>query len=212
MKQNEPSRKWQEHQHDLVVQANATAFAELCEIALPHLAQFLHAQFPLYDDALHGMTAIDTLLAYHAQPQKYDPGKLSLFAYLRMAARRDFLNVINKRQRHDRRLINIDDPGTQYLMPNLESLEELFLVDEWLYQYTDLTQEEFISVLNATLDDLDQEIFSLMLDGVRETEAYARVLDIKQESKQMQQKEVKRAKDRVIKKLQRFGANLSHDS
>ncbi|MCA9873510.1 MAG: hypothetical protein KC441_07645 [Anaerolineales bacterium] len=208
MKLNEPSRKWQERQHHLVVHANATAFAELCETALPHLAQFLHLQFPQFEDSLHQMTAIDVLLAYHAQPDKYDPAKLSLFAYLRMAARRDFLNAIDKRQRYNRRLLNINDPGTQYLMPHQQSLEESFLVDEWLYQYTALTQEEFIEALNATLDEQDQKIFSLMLDGVRETSAYADVMGLLLESKQTQQREVKRAKDRVIKKLQRFGANV----
>lgn len=212
MKRNEPSRKWQEHQHRLVVQANATAFAELCEIALPHLTQFLRRQYPTYDNSDHDETAIDTLLAYHSRPQKFDPGKLSLFAYLRMAARRDFLNKIDRHNRHNRRLLDIDNPAIQSIMPNQQSLEENFVVDAWLSQHTSLSQEEFIDALNSLLDATDQKVFSLLLDGVRETEVYAEVMGLDGENIQVQQQEVKRAKDRVIKKLQRSGPRLKNDT
>ena len=49
---------------------------------------------------------------------------------------------------------------------------------------------------------------TLMLDGVRETESYAQALGIDHLDKPTQQKAVKRGKDRLMKKLRRFGQRI----
>ena len=101
MTRPEPSRTWQLERHERILQDDMTAFAELSEYALPHLIGFLQHQFPEQDAHHQEMVAIDTLMAYHFQPAKYNPEKLGLFAYLRMAARGDMLNAIDKQTRHN---------------------------------------------------------------------------------------------------------------
>ena len=81
-------------------------------------------------------------------------------------------------------------------------------LDEWLAEHTDLTKTEILQTLAGELDALDGEILSLMLDGVRETGQYALVMGITGEDVDTQRQLVKRAKDRLTKKLQRFGQRI----
>ncbi|MBK7893319.1 MAG: hypothetical protein IPJ90_00115 [Anaerolineaceae bacterium] len=89
MSASEPSRPWQTQKHKEILNGESpTAFAQLAELALPHLVHFLQQEFHQAEPHLHETAAIDALLTYHHAPQKYNPDKLTLFAYLRMAARK----------------------------------------------------------------------------------------------------------------------------
>lgn len=206
----EPPQAWQAQQHHRILTGEATAFAELCEIALPHLVEFLRSGFPRVDSHQHEMIAIDTLLSYHAKPTRYDPTQLPLFAYLRMAARGDLLNAIDKKQRQERPLQNIDAPHIQPHLPQQELLTETGQLDEWLQEHTTLSRLAIMRALENELDAVDQEILLLMLEGVRDSEQYAVVMNISQLDNQSQRAEIKRAKDRLNKKLRRFGDNLDN--
>jgi hypothetical protein len=203
---SEPSRAWQDQQHQRILRNDAIAFAELSELALPHLVSFLKATFPQSESALTEMVAIDCLLAYQARPNQYDPSQLTLFAYFRMAARRDVLNAIDKKTRHEQRLFDIDDPAIQSQLPEQDIIGETF--DEWLQDYTHLSRQEILDAFEAELEATDRQLLSLMLNGVRDTGAYAEVMGIADQTLSVQRREVKRAKDRLTKKLQRFGQRL----
>ena len=56
----------------------------------------------------------------------------------------------------------------------------------------------------ATLDTTDRQLFLLMLNGVRETAPYAEIMQLELLPVSKQRREVKRAKDRLTKKLTRF--------
>ena len=58
------------------------------------------------------------------------------------------------------------------------------------------------------MDPNDKGILLLMLEGVRETHRYAQVMGIANQDETVQRREVKRAKDRLIKQLQRFGQRV----
>lgn len=208
MTTSEPPRAWQDDQHRLVVQAHVTAFAELCEVALPHLSHFLQAQFPQFETHMHDGVAADTLLAYHERPQQYDPARLSLFAYLRMAARRDFLNAIDKKTRQEQRLLDIDDPAIQTILTDEPSPEELHLSEAWLQEYTGLNREAFLEAFSVTLPESDRRIFDLMLTGTRQTEPYAALMGLSLLSVPTQRQEVKRAKDRIMVRFKRFAQSF----
>lgn len=204
----EPSPTWQQQRHDRILQDDVTAFAELSEYALPHLIGFLQQLFPNQETHQHEIVAIDTLMTYLALPEKYKPEKLTLFAYLRMAARGDFLNAIDKETRREQRLHPIDDPSLQEQLPNLDLLTQTGKLDEWLETHTQLSRTELLQKLDDDLDKTDKEILLLMFDGVRDTTRYAEVLGISDLALPQQQAEVKRAKDRLQKRLQRFGKQI----
>jgi len=205
MKVPEPNRTWQDEKYQRLLRNDPTAFAELCEQILPHLVAFLQSIFPQQEIHNLEMVAIDVLLRFQAKPEKYDPQKLSLAAYLRMAARGDVLNLLDKNRRRERRLVNLEDLSAE---SEGNPIEEHFALDEWLEQHTDLSRQELLAALDAELDPSDKDILLLMMEGVRETHRYAQVMGITYQDEMEQRREVKRAKDRLIKQLQRFGQHI----
>jgi RNA polymerase sigma-70 factor (ECF subfamily) len=205
---NEPSVTWQVEHHHRILRRDVTAFAELCEIALPHLVAFLQTIFPAHDSHLREQVVIDCLLDYQARPHQYDPEKLALWPFLRMATRRDMLNMLDKQGRYSQRLYPIDDPHIAAQLPLVDDIQEALALDDWLQRHTDKPREEIITALQAELEPLDQQMLWLMLDGVRETSAYATIMGLTHLDVTGQRREVKKAKDRILKKVQRFGQNL----
>ena len=208
MKLFEPSRAWQDNLHLRVLAEDVTAFAELCELALPHLVEYLQGLFPQYDAYLHETVAIDSLLDYQSKASQYDLERISLYAYLRMASRRDMLNAIEKASRMDRQLSDIDDPAIQNLVSKHSQTEEYGEVDDWLIEHSELSLSEIINELDTELDDYEKKVLMLMLEGVRDSESYAEVLGLGEADKDTQQRVAKKAKDRLTKKLRRFGRRI----
>ncbi len=209
MTSDEPSRHWQDQQHQRILQHDITAFAELCERALPHLVTFLRQHFPQSDFHLHETAAIDCLLNYQMRPGQYHPDQLSLFAYLRMAARGDLLNLIEKNKRKARRLVDIDDPTIQSQIPAQNSPDDEPAMQDWLAERTSMPAAEIRKAFHAELNDTDRQILQLMLAGVRETAVYADIMGITHLDVAEQKRAVKRAKDRVNKKAWRFGKRIA---
>ncbi|MCL4868636.1 MAG: hypothetical protein KJ063_06705 [Anaerolineae bacterium] len=204
----EPAVEWQTRQHQRILRQDVTAFAELCELALPHLVSFLQHQFPHQEPHTREQAAIDCLLNYQRRPEQYDPEKLPLWPFLRLAAKRDLLNLIDKQVRQERPLHSIDDPVIQQQLPPEDTLEAHFRLDEWLAQRSSYSRQEIMAILNREWDEPDKQMLLLMIEGVRETEPYARLLQITHLDAAAQRTQVKRAKDRLTKKLQRFGQRL----
>lgn len=208
---SEPSRHWQIQKHQQILnQDSPTAFAQLSELALPHLIEFLQHEFRQAEVHLHETAAIDSLLTYHDAPQKYDPDKLSLFAYLRMAARHDLLNAIDHSNRQKRPLRDIDEPAIQSQLVTEAGLEsDLSYLDQWL-ENSDSSKQTILRQFEDNLDTTDRQLFLLMLNGVRETEPYAEIMGLAAQPVAEQRQEVKRAKDRLTKKLTRL-VNRHHN-
>lgn len=208
---SEPGRTQQDQWHNRIINQDATAFAELCEVILPHLINFLQKRFPAVETHLQEMVTIDCLLSYQSRPEQYDPHRLSLFAFLRMATRNDLLNALDKKMRRERRLTDIDDPVIQANLSEGQRLTNDFELEEWLAEHTSLTSQEVFQALDEELDDTDRDLILLMLDGVRDSRQYATVMGISHLDTSQQRSEVKRAKDRLTKKLRRFGSRLDND-
>lgn len=203
---SEPDRSWQDQLHQRVLRQDVTAFAELCEAALPHLVTFLRQRFPQYDAHLHETASIDCLMLYRLRPEQYDPQQLSLFAFLRMAARSDLLNMLDKNGRREKRLVDINNPTIQPLLPSEDTIAEAHDIDNWLARHTRLTRQQLLQSLENELTRTDKELILLMLDGIRDSRPYALAMGISHLDTGQQRAEVKRAKDRLTKKLQRFGS------
>ena len=176
--------------------------------ALPALVKFLQGRFSEQDSHLCESTAIDCLLKYYQTPKIYDPKQISLFAYLRMAARYDLMSAIDKETRLHQRLTSLDElvegPQTQ----NDEPRDPQAALDDLLQRHTDWSFAEIIQALETQLDRVEKRCLWLMLEGVRDNARYVEALDLAQMDEADQRGEVKRVKDRLVKKLQRFGASI----
>lgn len=208
MAQFEPSEQWQTQQHQRILNGDVTAFAELCEQALPHLLTFVQAHFPQADTHLQESSVIDCLLNYQAHAAKFDPEQLGLFSYLRMSVRGDILNALDSQKRRDQKLLAFQDPEVQGLISQPDALSETQVLDEWLQTHTNVPRKDVIRALYRELNPADRSVLLLMLDGVRETPKFAAALGIAGLDADSQRQEVKRAKDRIKKQLQRLGNQL----
>ena len=70
------------------------------------------------------------------------------------------------------------------------------------------SEEVMRKVYGAVPDVRDQQVLELMMDGIRATEAYTRVLGINDPDVKQQRKAVKRHKDRIKKRITRLGLSV----
>jgi DNA-directed RNA polymerase specialized sigma24 family protein len=168
----------------------AGAFAA---VVLPPLEADLARQFPHADP--HDLTtAADwAVVAFLRNPTAYDPSRAPLPAFLRLAARGDYLNIRSGEGRHHRRRIPWD--GVELTHPDRKEWEEV----------ASLADHPAVLAAIEVLPAEDRPVFELLLDGERDTAVFAGALGIADRPADEQADEVKRAKDRIKARLKRAG-------
>jgi hypothetical protein len=143
--------------------------------------------------------ATDLLLDVGTRPEQYDPDRLSLFAYLRMAARGDVSNALEKEQRRTAHYVSWENVEIGTHARNSTWTSAADPADEVI----EALDREKVLAMREQFNDRDWECVLLLLDGERRTEPFAVALGLQDRPKGQQALEVKRAKDRLKKKLQR---------
>jgi DNA-directed RNA polymerase specialized sigma24 family protein len=175
--------------------------AEISELFLPLLIRSLKKSFGyLTDQHLIETVAEDTLLNYLNNPHIFTPSKGSLIGYLYLDAYWNLKNLAEK----EKKIVELYSPISEY---------EAEIADTKVDPETQLINKEFQDgskgspltqkVLLKVTAKLDRELLQLMMNGVRETKAYAQVLKIEDLNIEEQKKIVKRHKDRLKKTIQR---------
>jgi hypothetical protein len=139
--------------------------------------------------------AEDAVLSLIRNPAIYDPAKRGLIGFLCMAAEGDLLNALKKEQKHNNNRENYD--CVELPANGGNSVAEEFADDRLSFDDLDIAAE--IASFTAT----ECEVLRLMREGEKRTSAFAIVLGIEHLPVEDQTREVKRAKDRIIKRLQR---------
>jgi DNA-directed RNA polymerase specialized sigma24 family protein len=179
-----------------------TATSDVCAACLGPLVRWLASCFREVHPDDCQTAAHQALLSYFRDPQRYRPDDLPLSAYLRMAARGDLLNLLAKERRHHRRRVSwsaveLDEDGRNLLGTDEDPSRLLEQEEE---------REEARAVLDAVrrrCTEAEAGALDLMLDGVRDTAAYAAVLGLGGLPVPEQERAVKRVKDRIVKRLER---------
>jgi len=192
--------------HTRLLQQDPVAPAEFAEAFLDELFRRLKAKAgPGYEEALLQDAATDALLDYVQHPSKFKPHKSALLTYLTMAAYRDLLNMLAKEQRRRRREVPIEAVEESLVDGNNLVETESQILDS-------MTTAERIEVLRTVgkvfPDARDRAFLKLMMDGERRTAVFCNVLGIQALTPDEQRKIVKRHKDRITKRLQRFGGKI----
>lgn len=198
-----PTDAWYREIHERLLADDATAPAELAEVVLKEpvlqlLIQRLRRDLPkLNDPDLLYDSIISALMNYLKRPVQFDPTKRSFIGFLAMAARGDLLNALRQR-RHWKKEISLED---------VELLSEAGnnRVGEETCQEGVDSQKMWEEVYKLFPELRDLEILKLIMAGERKTEAFAKVLEIESKSPEEQRREVKRHKDRIQKRLERYG-------
>lgn len=167
--------------------------AEMAELFLPLLIERLKRSFAgLRDPHVVESAAIDSMLAYFKEPQRFQPQKGSLLHYLYMDARFNIIDALRPRA-----TVELPMSQLEYILEGISDVDdaELGLVE----RESPLLRQALALVQNP----VDQEIVTLMIEGVRDTAIYASVLGVDHRPKTEQAALVKRNKDRLKKLLQR---------
>lgn len=184
--------------HQLLLDEDVTAPSRIAEAFFEQVCiklQKKHA--PQYHDLV--VSAVEeAFINYFDRPEKYDPDQKTLVNYLVMSANGDFLNLLEREKRYVENIdesVELDADNSEYSLEALDSnVEKRILIKE-------STAWEKIKELLP--EPLDQKLVALLIDGIRETNAYANILGITDKPIEEQKKIVKRHKDRLKKQLQR---------
>jgi RNA polymerase sigma factor (sigma-70 family) len=177
--------------HQRLVQQDPTASRDLFTQYSSRLVAYLRQQNPRLEEDYFYDAANDAIVSLLSHPDQYDPTRLDLGAFLRMAATGDLRNLLTKESRKQQKR----DFGVELdQISRKEPEEELDPLD-----WNDSGIQEIVSRWNTD----DQKIASLIREGERKVESFAAILGISHLAIEDQRKQVKQVKDRLIKRLQR---------
>jgi len=160
---------------------------------LVSLVQHLHRGYPTaHDDALNE-AAEDALLEFVKNPHKFDPAKGTVAGYLRMSATADLRNIQAREARHHRNRASADCVEDAPAAGN----------DERDDADSPTFDEPGLAAVIAGFNDTERRFFELMRAGEKRTPVLAVVLGLADAAADLQTAEVKRMRDRLIKRLQR---------
>jgi hypothetical protein len=194
--------------HARLLAGDPTAPSDLVCLYLAPLIAWLLRTHAGHDPELLETVAADLLLDVGIRPTQYDPDRLSLFAYLRMAARGDVRNAEEKERRRAAHQISLDDVEVRLPARNSWWTSEADPADEVIA----MLGRERVLAIRGQFDDRDWECVLLLLDGERRAEPYAALLGLRDRPREEQAAEVKRTKDRLKKKLQRMWRRQADDA
>jgi RNA polymerase sigma-70 factor (ECF subfamily) len=195
--------------HERLLARDPNAPSELAEAHLPPLVRRLRQRFPTLDEHLLEEVAIDLILSVAEHPRQYDPSRASLTAYLHMAARRDVQNALRSRGRQTRALRPLEDVELAQSAGNL--LAETPSDPAEITAMHKPLDPETAALLRQSFSPLEWEAVQLVLEGERRTSIYADLLEIRHLAEADQAREVKRVKDRLLKRLQRLAPKVPRD-
>ncbi len=178
---------------------DATAPAEFVALFFHPLRVRLRADNPRIDEHLCDQAAGDALLAIVKNPHQFDRSRGTVPAYVSMAARGDLLNALARERKHRHApldSVELSSVGRKYLERNDDPSLPLRIV------------EETPVVPDAVRNGLTPEqstCLDLLIDGVRRNDDYAAALGLMDSPKMERDREVKRVKDMLKKRLKRTG-------
>ena len=187
--------------HRRLLAGDPTASSHFAMAYFPSLVQWLCEHNRHVDPEWCQEAAGQTVLDFIKRPEKFDPARGDLDSYLHHAAQCDLKNVLRKERRHrhrDLESVELSPDGGKYLGMDDDPAFPLELAEA--AAATAVPAE----VLDG-LSDAERLALELLRHGERRTAEFAAVLNFEHLPPDEQRREVKRVKDRLIKRLQRAG-------
>lgn len=192
--------------HQRLLQGDPIASADAAELLLDPVVARLKRKWPgpAYSDACHD-AAVDVLVMYFTDPSRYQPAQSSLVGWLVMQAHGDLLNDYASKPKQFERLWLVESA-----LPVDPNTGEAPRVGDQVPSFDSLPEVDGSAVLAAVRDafpnECDRQLIWLMcIEGSHSTEEAAKVLGLGGLSSAERTAEVKRHKDRVMRRLRRLG-------
>jgi RNA polymerase sigma-70 factor (ECF subfamily) len=197
--------------HRLLVAGDPTAPRDLIRLYLDPLIDWLKRRFPSTPADLCQQAVNEALVNLCQQPGTFDPEcDPDLFRYLCRSARGDLLNALRLEKRRRKKEILVAVVELDPVEGNEEREDDpvhRLLAREERRQIDDL-----FAHLEQSLPEADRPVLRLFLVGETHTEAFAQVLKLADRPVAEQRQVVKRAKDRVLKHVQREGRRYAQST
>jgi len=195
-----PSAEDARRLHDRLLDDDPAAPGDVCSAFLAPLLGYLRRRHSDRDPHLVESAVLQTLFDYVKDPRRYDPGRNpNLGAYLRMAADRDLLNLLEQEARHHRRRESVE---LDSLAGNSEGEEGPTIR---LYrEEARAERERILEAVAGQCDVTDRAVLRLMREGVTALAPFASVLGVAHLPIDEQKRAVHQAKDRVKQRLRRY--------
>jgi hypothetical protein len=197
-----PSRDEGLRLHQRLSRHEAQAPCAICQTYLPVVEDHLRRTFPGVDDHLRRQAAHDALLDYVTSPGRFCPDKSDLAQYLCMAAGRDLQNLQRREARHHRLRVSFFPVENGEEGGNVSGREENPL-DLLAHDEEAAAMQELLQRVEADCCETDRRVLRLMIERQDSTSACAAALGLGHLSPADQAAEVKRAKDRIKKRIER---------
>ena len=157
------------------------------------------------DPEIRDEAAEEAILALIRNPRSYHPEQLGLEEYLRMSAQGDLRNILRKERKHHQKRVpwesvELSPEAGKYLGREDDPTLRLRIAEE--------VEENAGTVPESVrqgLSEAETRVLELLLQKERRTARYAEALGILHLSPEEQEREVKRVKDRLKKRLERAG-------
>ncbi len=191
--------------HARMLTGDVVAPSEFAEITLPVLTERLSKRhFTIFNPDLIDTAVTDALLNYFAHPDRYKPEESTLIGYLLMSANGDLLNLLKPKsvERYSIQLdedVELRDRNAEVIVESSVVADDLNIEDVVFSRLSPVASR----IKELFPDPRDQELVAMMMDGIRETEEYARVLGMDHLDYSEQKEVVKKHKDRIKKMITR---------
>ncbi|HLH22128.1 MAG TPA: hypothetical protein VK066_06375 [Chloroflexota bacterium] len=195
--------------HQRLLDGDPVASSDLAGAYLDWLATWLTHVNPHDEPHMCNTAAEDAILGLIKRPEAYNPAKLGLEAYLRMAAKRDLQNLRSRERRHsqhraDLAAVELSPRAGKYLSDADEDPARIVeRREEDMANATELAPR--LEAARDGLSDEEAAALELLRQGKRETPPYAAALGITHLPLAEQRRQVKRVKDKLKKRLERAG-------
>jgi RNA polymerase sigma-70 factor, ECF subfamily len=197
--------------HERLLARDPTASEELARRYLPliqrHVAARAH-DHGIHDRDLINDATVDAVFGYILHPDKFDPHKSGLLGYLKRAAERDLMNVMQQDRRRRRGEELQEDVEVSILARNKSSEIDHIKRGGEDETISRIQRERDLAEVMSAGNDLDNVLLRLMAEGERSTGKFAAVLGIETLSIGEQRQIVKRHKDRL--KVQSKRGRIKH--
>lgn len=185
--------------HARLLAFDPTAFADLCATHLATTIARLGRRYPHACPHLVEQSVHDAFLDHGKRPERYDPTRSPLPAYLLLVAARDLANALEQEARHHRKRSPVVE---------LASVARNSLVDErplelLVRREDEAAQRAYLRAVRDACTPAERVVLDLLLSGERATASCAAALGLDDHPVAEQEREVKRLKDRVMKRLLR---------
>jgi RNA polymerase sigma-70 factor (ECF subfamily) len=178
--------------HERVIHGDAQALDELAERLLPALCRWLRRRFVHAAEDVLVDASEDAIVEYASRPTRFDSERgVPLEKYLYAAAWR---NAVNSLQREARRRAREARYATGHAGGERRPARERSAIDADVWK----------RLLAGVTKSSERAPFLLWLNGERRTKVLAAALGCRDLSPSDQRREVKRLKDRVMKRLNRL--------